>query len=137
MERGDKGQGAATGGEHLPGEQGADGVGNGVVDVKDIQRVELSDLCHTSGEGEIVGRVLEEGISRDGDFVKVDVGFATGESEGLRRGDEVDVVPAGGELDTELRSDDAGASVGGVTGDANSAERHRKNVHIFDYKTFS
>jgi hypothetical protein len=109
---------AAAGGEHLAGEQGADGVRDGVVDVEEVERVELGDLGHAGGEGEVVGRVLEERVVRDRDLVEADVGLAAGEAEGLRVGDEVDLVAARGELDAELGGDDAGAAVGGVAGDA-------------------
>ena len=121
MERGDEGKtSTARAGwcEHLAGEKRADGVRDGVVDVEEIERVELGDLGHARGEGEVVGRVLEERIVGDGDFVEVDVGFAAGEAEGLRVGDEVDLVAAGGEFDAELGGDDAGAAVGGIAGDA-------------------
>ncbi len=36
--------------------------------------------------------MLEERVVGDGYFVEVDVGLATGEAEGLRVGDEVDLV---------------------------------------------
>ncbi len=126
VEGGDEGEAAAAGGdgfglEHLAGEEGGDGVGDGVVDVEEVEGVELGDLGHAGGEGEVVGGVLEEGVVGDLDLVEVDVGFAAGEAEGLGVGDEVDVVAAGGELDAELGGDDAGAAVGGVAGDADAA----------------
>jgi len=118
VEGGDEGEVAATGGEHLAGEEGADGVGDGVVDVEDVEGVELGDLGHAGGEGEIVGGVLEERVVVDLDLMEVDVLLAAGEAEGLGGGDEVDLVTACGELDAEFRGDDAGAAVGGVAGDA-------------------
>ena len=120
----DEGEMAATDGEHLAGEQGADGVGYGVVDVEEIERVELGDLGHAGGESEVVGWVLEEGVVGDGDFMEVNVGLTAGETEGLGVGDEVDVVSACGEFDAEFGGDDAGASVGGVTGDTDSSGLH-------------
>jgi hypothetical protein len=133
VEGGDDGEGASGGGElwpehlgldHLAGEDGADRVGDRVVNVEEIEGVELGDLGHAGGEGEVVGRVFEEGIVRGRDFVEVDVGFAAGEAEGLGVGDEVDVVATGGEFDAQLGGDDAGAAVGGVAGDADLAGRH-------------
>ena len=88
------------------------------MDVEEIERIELGDLSHAGGEGEIVGWVFEERIVGDRDFVEVDVGFAAGEAEGLRVGDEVDLMAAGGEFDAEFGGDDAAAAVGGITGDA-------------------
>ena len=118
VEGGDEGKMETARGEHLAGEQRADGVGNGVVNVKEIERVELGDLGHAGGEREIVGRMFEERIVGDGDFVEVDVGLAAGEAEGLRVGDEVDLVAAGGEFDAEFGGDNSAAAVGGITGDA-------------------
>ena len=123
VEGGDDGEiaGGEAGGrvlQHLAGEDGGDGVGDGVVDVEEIEGVEVGDLGHAGGEGEVVGRVLEERVVGGGDLVEVDAGFAAGEAEGLGVGDEVDVVAAGGELDAELGGDDAGAAVGGIAGDA-------------------
>jgi hypothetical protein len=119
VEGGDEGEMAAAGGEHLAGEQGADRVRDGVVDVEDVERVKLGDLGHAGGQGEIVGGVLEERVVVDLDLVKVDVGLAAGEAEGLRGGDEVDLMAARGELDAQFGGHDAGAAVGGITGDAN------------------
>src|ERR1700733_1348701 len=62
--------------------------------------------------------MFEERVVGDGDFVVIDVGFATGEAERLGVGDEVDLVATGGEFDAEFGGDDSTAAVGGVTGDA-------------------
>ena len=55
VEGGDDGEVAATTGEHFAGQEGRDGVGDGVVDVKEIEGVELGDFGHAGGEGEVVG----------------------------------------------------------------------------------
>jgi len=59
VERGDEGKMFAAGGEHLAREQCADAVRNGVVDVEEVERVELSYFGHAGGQGEVVGWVLE------------------------------------------------------------------------------
>ncbi len=106
---------------------------DGVVDVQEVERVPLGDLGHAGGEGEVVGRVLEEGVVEELDLVEVDVVLAAGEAEGRGRGDEVDLVAARGELDAELGGDDAGAAVGGVAGDADTEWAWAGTAH----KTFS
>ena len=96
VERGDEGQAAAAGGEHLAREQGADGVRDGVVDVEQVELVELGDLSHARGQGQVVGGKLEERIIGDGDLVIEDAVVAAVEAKGLRVGDEVDLVAEGG-----------------------------------------
>jgi len=96
-------------------------VGNGVVDVQNIEAVLLGDLRHARGKGQAVGRVLEERIVGDLHFVIEDVG-ALAEADGVRVGDEMDLVAAVGQLQSELRGDDAAAAVGGVTSDPDSHE---------------
>jgi len=57
VERGDEGEMETAGGEHLAGEERADRVGNSVVDVEEIERVELGDLwpCRWRGRDRRVG----------------------------------------------------------------------------------
>ena len=45
------GQRATASCQHLPGEQGADGVRNGVVNMEKVEIAELGDLGHTRGQG--------------------------------------------------------------------------------------
>ena len=45
------------------------------------------------------------------------------QANGVRVGNEVDLVAARRELQSELRGDDAAASIGGVTGDADLHSR--------------
>ena len=72
MKRGDKGQVTAARGQHLARKQGAHGVWNGVVHVEQIEAVELRHFSHARGEGQVVGRELEERITGDGDFMVED-----------------------------------------------------------------
>jgi hypothetical protein len=118
VESGDEGQAQALGAQHFLGEVRGDGVRDRVMNVEQVEVVELGNFGHARGKGEVVGRVLEEWVVGDGDFVETDVGFAAGEAEGRLVGDEVDVVAARGELDAELGGNDAGTAVGGIAGDA-------------------
>ena len=114
-------------GKHLSRQQRADGVRDRIVNVQQIERVELGDLGHASGEREIVRRVFEQRIVRDRNLVKVNVGLTAAQSKGLRIGDEVDLMPARRELDAKLRGDDAAAAVRGITGDA---DLHRLPIFV-------
>ena len=62
VERGDKGQQPVAFGQHLAGKQRAHGVGDGVVNVQEVELVVFGHLGHAGGQSEIVRRVLEEGI---------------------------------------------------------------------------
>ena len=93
-------------------------MGNGVVDMQEIEGVEVSYFGHAGSEGEIVRGVFEERVGGYGDFVEVDVGLSAGEAEGLRGGDEVDLVAASCQFDSKLGGDDSAAAVGGIAGDS-------------------
>src|SRR4029077_5861445 len=71
MKSGDEGKAAGSG--HGARQQGADGVGNGVVNVKQVERFFLEDLKHFRGKGGSVGRMIEQGIGDDGCLVKMNV----------------------------------------------------------------
>ena len=118
VQGGDEGQALAIAGEHFARQKRRDGVRDGVVDVEQIELVVVGDLGHARGEREVVGRELKERVIGDRNFVEGDVLLAPAEAEGLRIGDEVDLMAGGGQLDAELGSDDAAAAVGGIAGDA-------------------
>ena len=61
MQSGDERQ-AVSAAAIMAGEQGADGVGNGVMDVQDVQGLGLEDFKHLHCEGKGIGRVIEQGI---------------------------------------------------------------------------
>ncbi len=105
-------------GQHLAGKQCAHRVGNGVVNVKQIELVIFGHLGHARSQGEIVGRVLEEGIIGDRHFVIENTFFAPGEPERLRIGNEVHLVAARRELNTELGRNHSAAAIGRITRDA-------------------
>ena len=107
MEGGDEGQPAAARGQHLAGQQSADRVGNGVVDMQQVKLMEFSNLGHARGQRQVVGRELEERIAGDGNLVVVDAVVASAEPEGLRVGDEMHFVAEGGQFDAQFRGHDA------------------------------
>jgi hypothetical protein len=99
---GDKGQTPAADGDHLPGQQRAYRVRNGVVDVKQVKAVELGHFRHARGEGQIVGWKLEERIAGDRHLVIKDPLVAAGQAEGLRVRDEVDFVAQRSQFDAKF-----------------------------------
>ena len=116
VERGNEGQSSASCSQHLAGEQRGDGVGNGVMHVEQVERVVFGHFGHARGESEIVRRELEERIAGDGNLVVKDAVVAAVEAEGLRIGDEMNLVAEVRELDAELGSNHARAAVGGIAG---------------------
>ena len=107
----------AARGEHLPRQQRRNRVRNRVVHVQQIERVVLRHFGHARGQRQIVRRKLEERVTGDGNLVIEDAVVAPAQAEWLRVGDEVDLVAESGQLDAQLRGDNAGASVGGITRD--------------------
>ena len=88
------------------------------MDVEQVELVVLGHLRHARGQGQIVGRVFEKGVIGDRHLVVEDAFFAPGKAERLRIGDEVHLVAAGRELNTEFRCDHATSAIGRITGDA-------------------
>ncbi len=96
VQRGDEGQ--APRGGHGARQHGADGVGDGVVHVQQIERLGLEDLEHFCGERQGVGRVVEQRIGRHLHFVEMDVRVVGVHADGWGVADEVDVVAPGGQF---------------------------------------
>ncbi len=113
-----KGRAAALG-QHLAGKQRAHRVGNGVVNVKQVELVIFGHFGHARGQGEIVRRVLEEGIIGDRHFVIRNAFFAPGKPERLRIGNEVHLVAPCRKLDPEFGRNHAASAIGRITRDAN------------------
>ena len=88
--------------------------------VQQIQRLGFEDFDHLCGEGKGVGRMVEQRIRRDFDFMKMDVGICQIHTNRRRITDEVNVVPARGKLLAKLGGHDAGAAVGGVASDTDA-----------------
>ncbi len=119
VERGDEGQAAAsrTVRQHLARQQSAHGVRNRVVHVLQVKIVQLGNLSHARGQRQIVRRIIEQRIPRHFDFVIVNVGFLAAQPDGLGIGDEMNLVAALGQFETEFGGHHAAAAVGGITGD--------------------
>src|SRR5437868_13599149 len=64
VQRGHKGKTTAVVpvGQHLLGEQCADRVRNGVVDVQQVEAVNISNFGHTRSQGKVIGRIVEERV---------------------------------------------------------------------------
>lgn len=121
MKRGDKRQAAGSG--HGTREEGADGMGDGVVHVEEIERFGLENFEHLGGKSERVRRVVEKRVAGDFDFVEMDVRIIGVHADRRGVADEVDVVAARGKLLAKLGGDDAGAAVCWVTSDADFHRR--------------
>ena len=116
VQRGDERQAARSG--HGAGQQCADRMRNGVVHVQQVEPGGIGDFEHLYGESQRIGRVLEERIVGDLDFVKEDIFLGGVEAHGQGIADEVDFVAARGQLHAEFGGDDAGTAVRGIAGDA-------------------
>src|SRR5437660_1594210 len=90
---------------------------DGVMDVEQVPIVELSDLGHASRQRKIVWGVVEQGITRNFDFVIMDVGFGAPQPDRLGVGNEVNFVISLGQFQSQLGGYHATAAVGWITGD--------------------
>ena len=117
VQGGDEGQ-PPPGREHLLSEKRGNGMGNGVMDVQQVEIVGFGDVGHPRGQRQAVGRILEEGVGGDLHFVVMNPRNARIETNGIGVTDEVDLMAACGELQAQFGGDDAAAAIGGVTGDA-------------------
>ena len=91
---------------------------NRVVHVQQVEIVELRDLGHARRQRQIVRRIVEQRIAGNFHFVIVDVRFLAPQPDGLRVGNEMDLVSALRQLQTEFRGDDSAAAVRRITGDS-------------------
>ena len=86
-----------------------------------VQQVEIVDfrhLGHPRGQRKIIGRILEQRITRNLDLVIVNVGMRFGEPDRLRVGNEVNLVSSLGQFDSQLGRDDSASAVSWITGDS-------------------
>src|SRR5208283_2076840 len=84
VQRGDERQAARR--SHLAGQEGADRVGDGVMNVENVQGFSFKNFQHLYGEGKRVRGMVKKGIRDDGCLMEMD-------ARGV--GDEMDVVSTG------------------------------------------
>jgi hypothetical protein len=92
VQRGDEGQWVRR--RHHAREQGVDGMGNRVMDMQQIEAFRLGHLHHFYGQGKRVGRVIEQWITRNLHFMKLNSFVGVRQSDWRRVADEVDFVAA-------------------------------------------
>jgi len=90
-----------------------------IVHMEQVEIIELSDFRHPRGERQVVGRIVEQGITGDFHFVIVDIRFCTPKPDGLRVGDKVNFVATLRQFEAKLRGDYTAPAVRGITGDSN------------------
>jgi hypothetical protein len=135
VESGDEWKSARGG--HGARQHGANGMGNGVVNVEEVEGFGFENFEHFCGEGESIGWMVEERVGDHFDFVEMDAGIVGIHADGRGVADEMDVVAAGGEFHAELGGDDAGAAVGGVAGDADAHRSFQSSVISFQLLVLS
>ena len=107
--------------QDLLGQIRADRVRDRVVNVQDVELLVRRDLRHLRRQRERVGRIrIEQRIRRDRDLVVVNALVQKIQPRGHRVADEVHVVAAPRQRESELRGHDAGAAESGVAGDSDS-----------------
>ena len=105
--------------QNLLGHVGRRGVRNGVVHVQHVELLVLHNVDHLAGEGQLVGRKLEQRISRHIYLVVEEVFVEEVEPHRLAVSDKVHAVAALGQGFAQLGRHHAGAAKGGITDDTN------------------
>lgn len=88
--------------------------------VKNVERLGLKDFEHLDRERERIRGMVEQWIGNHRCLMEVDSRIVCLHPDGLGIGDEIDVVATSRELLAKLGSDDARATVGRVSGDADT-----------------
>src|SRR5215467_7451723 len=91
---------------------------NGVVHVQDIEVIDLRHLRHARGQCQVIRRVLEQRVLRNGDLVEENLRLLRVQPDGLLVCDEMHLMAARCQLDPKLGTDYSTATIGGITGDA-------------------
>ena len=103
--------------QHLARYPGTGRMRDGVVTMQDIELMIAHDLVHAHGECEVIRRILEQRIASDIHLVKPDPRQKTRQAKRLLVRDEVYLVTASGERNTEFSRHGARATVRWVAGD--------------------
>jgi len=88
--------------------------------MQEIEPLAFSNLRHARGESEGIRRIVEQRVVRDFDFVIVDTRRVGIETDGIGVADEVDLMAAMRQFETELRGDDPATTLGGIAGNADA-----------------
>ena len=104
---------------HHARQQGADGMGNRVMHVQQIEAFRLGHLHHFYGQGKRVRRMIEQRITRNFHFMELNSLVGVRQPDGRSIADEVDFVAARGKFHPQFRGDHARAAVRWVTCDPN------------------
>jgi hypothetical protein len=87
------------------------------MNVEEIEVAELRDLSHPRGQCEIIRGELEQRVARDRNLVIEDAVIASAEPEGLRVGDEVNLVTGCCEFDPKFSRNYSRPAIRGITRD--------------------
>jgi len=85
--------------------------------VQQVEFVELRYFGHARRQRQIVRRIFKQRIARDLDLMIVNVGFRPGQANGLRIGDEMNLMAPAREFEPQFSGHNAAAAVGWITGD--------------------
>ena len=104
--------------DHLLRQHRGDRMRNRVMDVQQIQIVGVGHVHHARRQRQAIGRILKQRVIGNFDFVIMNPRRARIQTNGVRVGDEMNLVPAVGEFEAQFRRDDAAAAVGRITSDS-------------------
>ncbi len=89
-----------------------------IVYMQQVQRLGLRHFNHLRRQRQRVRRMVKQRIGRDLDFMKINSLMMLGQPDGHGVADEMYLVPARRQLDTEFGSHHARTAVGGIAGDS-------------------
>ena len=90
------------------------------MDVQDVQAFFFTNFEHFYRERKCIRRMVEEGILDNLSLVEMDPRIVGVHADGRGVGDEMNVVPARGELLAKFGGDDTRTAIGGIPCDTNA-----------------